>query len=818
MKNEKRAERAAANPPKVPRWISAGVLGSLMSLAACGGGGGGGFVAPAEEEPGRIATLEGPARSSSIAITSDDRRIVVVNRETDSVTVMRVRNQDGSDAQVKLAELAVGQEPRSVAILPNDSKAYVTNGASGTVSVLKMTGNDYRTLSEIRVGTEPRGIAVSPNGTRVFVANHTEGTVSVIDPKTDQVIDDVEVGGFPFGIGVSNDGDLEDADELVYVTQFFAETIAGGTGEGFDDGKQGVLHTFAAIGNNPPSKATLAPMIESGFTADRTVFASQFNPNVHSDIFNPDPNETDPNSPTIIADPQGAFPNQLHTALLRNGLIYVPSIGAGPEPPVKFNVNVQGLVSVIDALTRAERLDLQVNLNDQIKTETQPINETESLDRLFANDIVDIDADQQGQEFLLVSRGGNYVLRASANGQGALDIGAPNGVVRFQTGNIPSGVVMSYDGRRAYTNNEVSVSVTAIDLESDTVLERDIPSGTPPSPGSFEHRVLMGKLSFFTALGMPDDDFFATEIRDIDPLQDRGKASDNAWSSCASCHPDGLADGVTWYFPTGPRQTVPLDAFFSKDNPGDQRISNWSGVRGSITDFNNNSRNVQGGRGFAGDPPNPDIYNHGRTQGVSDALDVMTLWVQTVRPHNMPQSVIPPADGAAVFANSCASCHGGAKWTKSQVVYQDNPAFDSDPLQGGQPLDPGVINAGPQLLGYEVGAFLLDLFEDAGVFSAADPREIRGAGGGIGTTALGGLGFNVPSLLGVGRTAPYFHNGSAQTLADVYALHALGDGSTIQGELSATDLDALTLFLQSIDGRTETQRSETDDFLQDIGQ
>ena len=40
-------------------------------------------------------------------------------------------------------------------------------------------------------------------------------------------------------------------------------------------------------------------------------------------------------------------------------------------------------------------------------------------------------------------------------------LGAPN-VIRFKTGNLPNGVVLSYDGQRAYVNNEADVSVTVI--------------------------------------------------------------------------------------------------------------------------------------------------------------------------------------------------------------------------------------------------------------------------------------------------------------------------------------------------------------------
>ena len=123
--------------------------------------------------------------------------------------------------------------------------------------------------------------------------------------------------------------------------------------------------------------------------------------------------------------------------------------------------------------------------------------------------------------------------------------------------------------------------------------------GMSPEPGTVEHATLVGKLAFFTALGIPDNGIFDTPIRDFDPLFFRGKQSKSGWSSCGSCHPDGLADGVTWSFGTGPRQTKPLDGMFGKDINLDQGILNWSAVRGSNTDFNANSRATQGGCGFA---------------------------------------------------------------------------------------------------------------------------------------------------------------------------------------------------------------------------
>jgi len=761
----------------------------------------------------RLAT---PSRSTTIALTSNDRVLVSANLETNSVSVLEVRTDTGVDASRLLAEIPVGQEPRCVAISPDDLEVYVTNTASGTVSLIPLGGPDaFRVVAEIPVGTEPRGCAITPNGTRLFVANHTSGTVSIIDLVSRTVVSTVTLGGNPTAVAITNDNDGEDTDERVFVTQFFAELLPGGPGEGFDNGKRGIVHTFTVGSPSTITRIPLSPLSAVGFTANRSAFCPQTSANpsaLHSTIFCPDLSAA-AGSTVITQDPQGAFPNQLFSALIRGNRLFLPNIGAGPEPPVAFSVNVQALVHVTDTTTLAERTDLHLNLNEQIRTETQPTSPTTSLGRLFGNDVVAIDANPAGTDFLIVSRGGNYVMRAGVDANGRLSLGAPN-VVRFQTGNLPNGVVISRDGRRAYVNNEVNVSVTAIDLSTSTVLARDIDTGSPPVPGTFEHAVLLGKLAFFTALGIPEDGIFFTPIRDINPLSQRGKASDNAWSGCGSCHPDGLSDGVTWIFPTGPRQTVALDAFFAKDNPADQRISNWNAVRGSITDFNNNSRVVQGGIGFAGSPPNPNIYNHGITQGASDALDVQTLWVQTIRAPLMPPAADTAAQsrGETTFSSRCASCHGGAKWTKSQVVYRDNPAFTRDAGAGGVPTDPGVTSpAGGQIQSYTVGGVSITFIENVGTFTTANPLEIRGVGGAIGQTGLGGIGFNVPSLLGIGYHAPYLHHGAAQTLSDVFSVHTLGTG-TIATTLTAAELADLTVFLRTIDGKTGTFRSQTDDF------
>ena len=715
--------------------------------------------------------VDGPTHSTTIALTSDETRLVVVNREADSVSIIQVKDANGNDVANKLAEIAVGQEPRCVAIHPTDRAAYVTNAITGTVSIIDLVLG--REVQQIQVGTEPRGCALTADGSLLYVANHTSGTVSIIvtsNPLNPVLDGAVQVGGRPTAIAITDTGTGNISDNTVFVTQIFAERnpdfkdpTFDGNGEARDLGKQAVVHAFPAGNANPPiTKVTLKPLADSGFTANRSGFQAippnnfcNTVPPAQSSIFCPRP-DLPASDPANTNNIQGVFPNQLLSAVIRGDRLYLPNIGAQPEPPEIFNANVQALVYNVDVDSLAERPAEHVNLNKQIAVETAA--PSPSLAKTFGNDIVAIDGNRAGDTFLIVSRGGNQVLRAKlnpANGQLNILNAAGTGVdCRLQTGNLPSGVVMRQDGTRGYANNEANFSVTSMNIEDGVclTLQLDIASSTPPAPGSFEHAVLVGKLAFFTALGIPDNGIFGTPVRDIIPRNFRGKQSKDAWSSCGSCHPDGLADGITWIFGTGPRQTKPLDGMFNKGtNSEDQGLLNWSSIRGSNTDFNANSRVTQGGCGFASaiatgkDPPdpctstnnnvetpvNPAVYDHGITQGASDALDAQTLWIfAAVRALNQPQPSNLSA-GAAVFAANCASCHGGAKWTKSEIFHRDNPAAIA---QNMAPLDPGVtrLAAAPPvtLLANEFFSFTcnnltIKYLEKVGTFDINNPLEIR---------------------------------------------------------------------------------------------
>jgi len=112
----------------------------------------------------------------------------------------------GRTVEVPLDELErYASQPFGVAIAPDKSRIYVTCGGSEMVTVIDVprllrfihahNGSFVQDLSasanyvvtRIAVGHNPRGLALTRDGRRLFVANRLEDTISVIDTRTSRV-------------------------------------------------------------------------------------------------------------------------------------------------------------------------------------------------------------------------------------------------------------------------------------------------------------------------------------------------------------------------------------------------------------------------------------------------------------------------------------------------------------------------------------------------------------------------------------------------------------------------------------------------------
>jgi YVTN family beta-propeller protein len=101
---------------------------------------------------------------------------------------------------LKIIALPEGSRPERVRVAPNGRKVYVSNGRSGTVSVID--SHSYELLDSIKVGTRPWGIVISPDGKYLYSANGPSNDVSVVDLATDKEIARVKAGESPWGVAI----------------------------------------------------------------------------------------------------------------------------------------------------------------------------------------------------------------------------------------------------------------------------------------------------------------------------------------------------------------------------------------------------------------------------------------------------------------------------------------------------------------------------------------------------------------------------------------------------------------------------------------
>lgn len=88
----------------------------------------------------------------------------------------------------------------AVAITPNNQYLYVAStqpSSSIYCAQLSGTGNTGSIIATINAGSGPSSIAISSNGKYAYVTNRASGSISVINTTTNSVISTITVGSFP---------------------------------------------------------------------------------------------------------------------------------------------------------------------------------------------------------------------------------------------------------------------------------------------------------------------------------------------------------------------------------------------------------------------------------------------------------------------------------------------------------------------------------------------------------------------------------------------------------------------------------------------
>lgn len=677
----------------------------------------------------------GPTNSQPLALSADDSLLLVANPDNNSVTLF-----DAGNGHSRLTEIPVGKEPSGVALSPDGTRAYVANTVDGTISVLNISRNPasyYAPVATIAVGTEPYGIALTPTGRKLYVANARSNSVSVIDTAALRVTATISnVGPEPRGVAITNSGSGDDTSETVFVTQFLSLPVAGKT-DGADDAKAGHVTVISAATDTVVSDITVNPLTDTGFKAAGDALQ-----------------RIAPPATPAAADFKfvtGAYPNQLNNIAIRGKLAFIPNTGASPNGPVRFNVNTQSLLSVIDLDARRDAgktINLHAAVNAQANAAKRFV--TQPWAMAFKS---------KADEAYVVSSASNIVVKVKldAGGNPAVqnDPVDPSRVLEIPTGKNPRGIVVNSTDRTAYVMNYVSRDVTVIDLSgAPERVTATLQSAALPAPGTAEDKEQAGKELYFSSVGE-----FDPATPGGTPIT--GRMSSSGWGSCGSCHPFGLSDNVVWIFPSGPKRTIPQHTDFDRTDASHktQRALNWSAERDEEADFELNIRVVSGGLGLIVGPDGvtqeanvanfTPLASGGRNQlkvrGIP-AWDAIEAYIQAgIRSPISPLrgSADPDiATGRQLFIQAnCQNCHGGAQWTSSRVRFAPPP-------------DASLI----------VNTQLIGELRSVGTFNAQAFNEVRQNG----AAPLGADGFAPASLLSLfAFPQTFFHNGSANSLDQV---------------------------------------------------
>lgn len=147
--------------------------------------------------------------SNTIALGSDGRTLVAANMINNSVTILipafdRV-----------IAEIPVGNDPRSVAITLDGTRALVTNRVDGTLSVVNL--NSREVIAVIPVGVMPYAVVIGSEST-AYVSLQGSDEIAVVDLQQGQVVSRIPVPDAPTGLTLWG--------EFLYVTHFWSGEIS----------------------------------------------------------------------------------------------------------------------------------------------------------------------------------------------------------------------------------------------------------------------------------------------------------------------------------------------------------------------------------------------------------------------------------------------------------------------------------------------------------------------------------------------------------------------------------------------------------------
>ncbi|WP_406179244.1 beta-propeller fold lactonase family protein [Streptomyces sp. NBC_01006] len=201
--------------PSVLRSVEAGstpcaVVAGLAHDQVCVVDRAGGKVVVFDKEGLQPVELPVGAGPSALVAAPAGRFVCVVDETDEMVSVIDV---ESPGAPCVTATVPVPGILRALAVSPGGRFAYVAirgDGTAGSVTVLALDNGAAPVGAPVAVGAEPRAIALSPAGDRICVANHGSASVTIADVALDTGLlgspETVDVGPHPVAVAFTPDG------------------------------------------------------------------------------------------------------------------------------------------------------------------------------------------------------------------------------------------------------------------------------------------------------------------------------------------------------------------------------------------------------------------------------------------------------------------------------------------------------------------------------------------------------------------------------------------------------------------------------------
>ncbi len=552
-------------------------------------------------------TARAPVQSGPLLLeprAGANTRLWVANPDADTVSVF------DSATRAKLAEIAVGSSPRTLA-LAGDGSVWVVNKGSGSISVVSAGSLAVMRTIALPRASQPHGIAMAWAHGHALVALEATGQLLKINTSTDATAATLPVGTNPRHVSVAADG------STAYVSRFITPPLPGEGGTNVQTAGAGgeVVVVNSGTGGN-----TMA--------VQRTIVLA------HSNV--PD------------AENQGrGIPNYLGAAAI------------SPDGSQAFVPSKQDNI-----LRGTQRDGLALNFQNTVRAISSRINlatQTEDLAARVDHDNASV-ASAAAYDPLGVFL---FVALETSREVVVLDAHRRTQIMRIDVGRAPHGLAVSADGLTLFVHNFMDRSVGVFDLSP--LVKRSLASAAPVATLSavatekLSATVLRGKQFFYDAR---DTRLARDRYMSCASCHNDGGHDGRVWDLRAQG--EGLRNTISLRGRAGTQGRLHWSNNFDEAQDFEGQIRTLAGGTGLMTDaqFGTGTRSQPLGDAKAGVSADLDAL----------AAYVGSLNTFDPSPARSASGALTAvgAQGRELFASlNCASCHSGTSFTGSAA---DNPA------------------------------------------------------------------------------------------------------------------------------------------------